>query len=147
TAARGHYKPPARSVPLRAFPRHAQVAQLVEHATENRSVGGSIPPLGTTLCPLGYAWRSHAADRRTERVRRSFLAKPDDTSSHAARDAATQSPSHPRYLHEPVGCCEPSKLLTYTLVLPLQLALHCCTAAAHLLIKSACIEAGALSFT
>ena len=26
----------------------AQVAQLVEHATENRSVGGSIPPLGTT---------------------------------------------------------------------------------------------------
>src|SRR5437868_12032451 len=29
--------------------RGAQVAQLVEHATENRSVGGSIPPLGTTL--------------------------------------------------------------------------------------------------
>lgn len=28
--------------------RDAQVAQLVEHATENRSVGGSIPPLGTT---------------------------------------------------------------------------------------------------
>jgi hypothetical protein len=27
---------------------HAQVAQLVEHATENRSVGGSIPPLGTS---------------------------------------------------------------------------------------------------
>ena len=27
----------------------AQVAQLVEHATENRSVGGSIPPLGTTF--------------------------------------------------------------------------------------------------
>lgn len=27
----------------------AQVAQLVEHATENRSVGGSIPPLGTIL--------------------------------------------------------------------------------------------------
>jgi hypothetical protein len=26
----------------------AQVAQLVEHATENRSVGGSIPPLGTS---------------------------------------------------------------------------------------------------
>ena len=26
----------------------AQVAQLVEHATENRSVGGSIPSLGTT---------------------------------------------------------------------------------------------------
>ena len=26
---------------------NAQVAQLVEHAIENRSVGGSIPPLGT----------------------------------------------------------------------------------------------------
>ena len=30
----------------------AQVAQLVEHATENRSVGGSIPPLGTTLLEI-----------------------------------------------------------------------------------------------
>ncbi len=29
------------------FSQNAQVAQLVEHATENRSVGGSIPPLGT----------------------------------------------------------------------------------------------------
>jgi hypothetical protein len=29
----------------------AQVAQLVEHATENRSVGGSIPPLGT-MCSM-----------------------------------------------------------------------------------------------
>ena len=29
----------------------AQVAQLVEHATENRSVAGSIPALGTTLNP------------------------------------------------------------------------------------------------
>jgi hypothetical protein len=27
--------------------RQAQVAQLVEHATENRSVGGSTPSLGT----------------------------------------------------------------------------------------------------
>jgi hypothetical protein len=40
------YKPPLPS----AFSKvqgNAQVAQLVEHATENRSVGGSIPPLGT----------------------------------------------------------------------------------------------------
>ncbi len=29
----------------------AQVAQLVEHATENRSVAGSIPALGTILTP------------------------------------------------------------------------------------------------
>ncbi|CAH1672250.1 hypothetical protein CHELA40_13684 [Chelatococcus asaccharovorans] len=35
--------------PVRAS-RNARVAQLVEHATENRSVGGSIPPPGTT-CP------------------------------------------------------------------------------------------------
>jgi hypothetical protein len=42
-AARPDYKPPLR--PLAAG--SAQVAQLVEHATENRSVGGSIPPLGT----------------------------------------------------------------------------------------------------
>jgi hypothetical protein len=38
---------------LLAFP-DAQVAQLVEHATENRSVGGSIPPLGTILKSLGF---------------------------------------------------------------------------------------------
>ncbi len=29
--------------------KSARVAQLVEHTTENRSVGGSIPPPGTTL--------------------------------------------------------------------------------------------------
>ena len=33
----------------------AQVAQLVEHATENRSVGGSIPPLGTNALPSLFA--------------------------------------------------------------------------------------------
>ena len=43
-AARPDYKPPAPRAPA---PGSAQVAQLVEHATENRSVGGSIPPLGT----------------------------------------------------------------------------------------------------
>jgi hypothetical protein len=32
--------------PLRAG-LGAQVAQLVEHVTENHGVGGSIPPLGT----------------------------------------------------------------------------------------------------
>jgi hypothetical protein len=32
--------------PLRGG-RDAQVAQLVEHVTENHGVGGSIPPLGT----------------------------------------------------------------------------------------------------
>src|SRR5258708_4576600 len=38
------YKP---ALPAASRPGSAQVAQLVEHATENRSVGGSIPPLGT----------------------------------------------------------------------------------------------------
>jgi hypothetical protein len=32
--------------------RGAQVAQLVEHVTENHGVGGSIPPLGTMKYPL-----------------------------------------------------------------------------------------------
>ena len=44
-AARPDYKP-ALPTPVRGS-GSAQVAQLVEHATENRSVGGSIPPLGT----------------------------------------------------------------------------------------------------
>ena len=42
-------QPSPRSAPSPA--RDAQVAQLVEHATENRSVGGSIPPLGTNFLP------------------------------------------------------------------------------------------------
>jgi hypothetical protein len=33
----------------------AQVAQLVEHCTENAGVGGSIPPLGTTSASAGEA--------------------------------------------------------------------------------------------
>ena len=37
------------SKPMFILIGNAQVAQLVEHATENRSVGGSIPPLGTTF--------------------------------------------------------------------------------------------------
>ena len=43
TAARPDYKPALSGLGQGS----AQVAQLVEHATENRSVGGSIPPLGT----------------------------------------------------------------------------------------------------
>jgi hypothetical protein len=49
---------------------NAQVAQLVEHATENRSVGGSIPPLGTIKSILSFAFiqiwhaRSHASVAR-----------------------------------------------------------------------------------
>ena len=40
--------PAGPSVP----PGHAWVAQLVEHATENRSVGGSIPSPGTIFYNL-----------------------------------------------------------------------------------------------
>ena len=36
-----------RSTIPRAGGAGAQVAQLVEHVTENHGVGGSIPPLGT----------------------------------------------------------------------------------------------------
>ena len=47
---------------------YAQVAQLVEHATENRSVGGSIPPLGTIrfrgVFPLPIAVRHNHPTRR-----------------------------------------------------------------------------------
>ena len=40
----------------------AQVAQLVEHVTENHGVGGSIPPLGTILFKnsAGFWWPSTA---------------------------------------------------------------------------------------
>ena len=50
------YKPALSNVPWGDIPSdraNAQVAQLVEHATENRSVGGSIPPLGTIHVPEG----------------------------------------------------------------------------------------------
>ena len=38
---------PALSLILALREVGAQVAQLVEHVTENHGVGGSIPPLGT----------------------------------------------------------------------------------------------------
>jgi len=38
---------PRRGLRYLTLPNGAQVAQLVEHAIENRSVGGSTPPLGT----------------------------------------------------------------------------------------------------
>src|SRR5262249_10587152 len=37
----------------------AQVAQLVEHVTENHGVGGSIPPLGTKI--LNKTWTELAS--------------------------------------------------------------------------------------
>ena len=40
---------PARGPTARAVFLFGQVAQLVEHTTENRGVGGSIPPLATGL--------------------------------------------------------------------------------------------------
>jgi hypothetical protein len=39
--------------PMALHPRAgAQVAQLVEHVTENHGVGGSIPPLGTKITQI-----------------------------------------------------------------------------------------------
>jgi hypothetical protein len=49
-----------RGPQLRACSASAQVAQLVEHCTENAGVGGSIPPLGTTTLSkrvkIGTVW-------------------------------------------------------------------------------------------
>src|SRR3974390_872539 len=39
----------ARRITKAISPAKAQVAQSVEHCTENAGVGGSIPPLGTSL--------------------------------------------------------------------------------------------------
>jgi hypothetical protein len=50
---RATYKPPILTPP---GVWRAQVAQLVEHATENRSVGGSIPPLGTNKINNLFEW-------------------------------------------------------------------------------------------
>ena len=42
-------------VPLRSgFPSSGEVAQLVEHTTENRSVDGSIPPLATIFLTIHH---------------------------------------------------------------------------------------------
>lgn len=54
----------------------AQVAQLVEHATENRSVGGSTPSLGTTIFSrfaiVGAGTRAGLHVRRREADRQSW---------------------------------------------------------------------------
>ena len=42
----------------------AQIAQLVEHATENRSVAGSIPALGTIFFPIIDGHSKPVADLR-----------------------------------------------------------------------------------
>jgi hypothetical protein len=47
TIPRARALDPACHMVYLAASNDAQVAQLVEHATENRSVGGSIPLLGT----------------------------------------------------------------------------------------------------
>jgi hypothetical protein len=43
------YNPRASLKPAVSAGFGAQVAQLVEHVTENHGVGGSIPPLGTKI--------------------------------------------------------------------------------------------------
>jgi hypothetical protein len=48
--------------------RGAQVAQLVEHVTENHGVGGSIPPLGTNeIKRLAQSGRSQNTARVSAR--------------------------------------------------------------------------------
>ena len=58
----------------------AQVAQLVEHATENRGVGSSILPLGTTEYPKNppsLAGLSIQCDRTIESFDRRIDSTPD----------------------------------------------------------------------
>jgi hypothetical protein len=57
----------------------AEVAQLVEHATENRGVAGSSPALGTIILewPSGKAADSESEDRRFE----SFLQSHNEVKS------------------------------------------------------------------
>jgi hypothetical protein len=56
----------------------AQVAQLVEHAIENRSVAGSIPALGTTAFPFIPSFDGHARSPRKKKPRnaRGFFRSP-----------------------------------------------------------------------
>ena len=48
--------------PFLQYPAAARVAQVVEHATENRGVGGSTPPPGTTF------QRQHRSLKNRERT-------------------------------------------------------------------------------
>ena len=52
-----------------AFQRDAQVAQLVEHCTENAGVGGSNPPLGTILSYCYYLGNLDLARADSDGVR------------------------------------------------------------------------------
>ena len=58
----------------------AQVAQLVEHVTENHGVGGSIPPLGTILPPFHISPEIVQKNLAFQRFSTSaFLAVPDQS--------------------------------------------------------------------
>jgi hypothetical protein len=78
----------------------AQVAQLVEHATENRSVAGSIPALGTILSPsprVSYAkGSSHTAAFEPSEVGSRVNAPVPATRGHGnpPRAHATHTSSH-----------------------------------------------------
>ena len=66
------------NAPLPPFRRDlgAQVAQLVEHVTENHGVGGSIPPLGTKIfqfCQLLGLRRHHMRFVENRRTRSSVV--------------------------------------------------------------------------
>ncbi len=52
----------------RALFRHAEVAQSVEHSTENAGVTGSIPVLGTTLRSPSASFGWQASDARPRRA-------------------------------------------------------------------------------
>src|SRR5262245_47712859 len=56
--------------------RYGQVAQLVEQRTENPCVGGSIPPLATTLTSICRTSRPRAPALRRDEMRGGPLGRP-----------------------------------------------------------------------
>lgn len=75
--------------PTAAEAPFAQVAQLVEHATENRSVGGSIPSLGTTHFLAFAKIGAPFFRRRAPHVRPGDLTRRDEALAQGVDGGAT----------------------------------------------------------
>ena len=97
----GQARFPRLTGPLSRTAGRAQVAQLVEHATENRSVGGSIPSLGTTCLQaisITYHGLRHAPKAIAARHRHDGLRparRPRLSGSHGYRSAVRYRPPRP----------------------------------------------------
>jgi hypothetical protein len=83
---------PARPLVTRTG-ANAQVAQLVEHVTENHGVGGSIPPLGTIALFAQLYLHSHACSGLASRTARGY-GRLRIVSASAARCLRPSCPPH-----------------------------------------------------